>query len=208
MVSRAQSRRAGIPPRYNIAPSQDVPVVRLDPDQARELVLMRWGLVPSWAEDPKSGYRTINARAETVDRSPAFRAAFRKRRCLVPATGYFEWLTAADGGKQPYRFVPKAGGLFAFAGLWERWDKGAEPLDSFTIIVTDGNELARAIHDRMPAILDPEHYAAWLEAKETTIPMALLRPYPAGRMRSYPVSKRVNAPKNDDAELIAPLAAS
>ena len=177
------------PPRYNIAPTQDVPVVRLDKNGERELVMLRWGLIPWFSADPKVGYSTINARAETVDSKPAFRQAFQKRRCLVPATGYFEW-KATEGGKQPYRFVPKDGGLFAFAGLWEFWKKGAEQIVSFSIIVTEGNEVAREIHDRMPAILDPEHHDAWLTAEPTNA-KALLRPYPAASMRMYAVSKRV-----------------
>ncbi|TVR96459.1 MAG: SOS response-associated peptidase [Rhodospirillales bacterium] len=193
------------PPRYNIAPSQEAPVVRLDADGDRELTMLRWGLVPFWAEDLKIGYRTINARAETVHQKPAFRSAFRRRRCLVPATGYFEW-QATGSGKQPWRFVPAEGPLFAFAGLWERWEKSDAPVESFTIIVTDANDLARPVHDRMPVILDPGDHDAWLMCNDTDAARALLKPYSVERMRAYRVSRRIGNPRNDDAGLIEPAA--
>ncbi len=142
-----------LPPRYNIAPTQDAAVVRPGPEgEARELAMLRWGLVPSWSEGP-SAYSMINARAETVATKPAFRAAFRHRRCLVPADGFYEW-QRVDGGKQPYLVELASGEPFAFAGLWEHWE-GGDVIESFTIIVTEANELLRPIHERMPVILDP-----------------------------------------------------
>lgn len=202
-----QFRRAlrNLPPRYNIAPTQDAPVVRLSADGERELAMLRWGLVPSWSQDPKSGYSTINARAETVAEKPAFRSAFKSRRCLVPADGFYEW-QKVDTRKQPYRIAMKDDGLFAFAGLWERWEKG-ETIESFTIIVTQANDLLKPIHDRMPVILDPLDYEPWLDTG--TSPAAaqkLLRPFPSDAMRAYPVSTRVNSPRNDDASVIEALA--
>jgi putative SOS response-associated peptidase YedK len=193
-----------LPPRYNAAPTQRLPVVRRDREGKGELALLRWGLVPSWANEPEIGYRMINARAESVADRPAYRAAFRRRRCLVPADGFYEW-QRRSGRKQPYRVTMKDGGLFAFAGLWERWNGGDEPLETFTIIVTGANDLIRGIHERMPVIIDPADYEAWLEAVDTTIPMALLQPYPAEKMRAYPVGPRVNSPKNDDPQVIAEM---
>lgn len=199
---------ANLPPRYNIAPTQDAPVVRPSEGGAgRELVLLRWGLVPSWSQGPDSSYRMINARAETVHAKPAFRAAFRARRCLVPASGFFEW-RGGKGGKQPYHIGLADGGPFAMAGLWEHWAReGAEAIESFAIIVTDANALLRPIHDRMPVIVDPADYALWLEggAEAAARARELLRPYPAEALTAYPVSPRVNTPRNDDAECIAPL---
>jgi putative SOS response-associated peptidase YedK len=203
-----------LPPHYNAAPTQQLPVVRRDRSGARELVQLRWGLIPAWAKDPKIGYSMINAKAETVDEAPAYRAAFRSRRCLVPVDGFYEW---RQQGKErlPYRFTLEDGGLFALAGLWERWsprrprpgqqsDSGqGSPIESFTIVVTEANDVVRRIHDRMPVIIDPADYDAWLDAADTTIPMALLQSYSAAKMRCYPVSRRVNSAKNDDPEVMA-----
>jgi putative SOS response-associated peptidase YedK len=193
-------------PRYNIAPTQMVPVVRLDANSNRELAMLRWGLIPSWAKDDKIAYSTINARAETVHEKPAFRAAFRKRRCLVPADGFYEWQATA-GDKQPWLFTMKDGAPFAMAGLWERWEKGSEPIETFTIIVTQANAFVRQFHDRMPVILHPDTWDAWLVSPDTTLPMAMLEPFRGDKMTAYRVSKRVNSPKNDDANLIAPIGA-
>src|SRR5262245_9289952 len=203
-----------LPPHYNAAPTQELPVVRRDRTGARELVQLRWGLIPVWAKDQKIGYSMINAKAETVAEAPAYRAAFQWRRCLVATDGFYEWRQEGKQ-KQPYRFTLTDGGLFAFAGLWERWRKprprhgqaadaggGGAAIDTFTIIVTEANDLVRRVHDRMPVIIDPADYDAWLDSADTTIPMALLQPYPAERMRSYPVSQRVNSPKNDDPDVI------
>lgn len=192
-----------LPPQYNVAPSQAAPVVRLDAQGRRELAMLRWGLIPSWAKDPKIAYSMFNARAETVHEKPAFRAAFRKRRCLIPADGFYEW-QSIGGAKQPWRITMKDGAPFAMAGLWERWEKGDMPVETFAIIVTSGNAVTRPIHDRMPVILHPDTWEAWLSSPDTTIPMALLQPYPAGEMTAYRVSRKVNNAKNDTADLIAP----
>jgi putative SOS response-associated peptidase YedK len=149
---------ADLAPRYNIAPTQDVAVVRLNPStEKRELSMLRWGLIPFWAEDPKVGYSTINARAETVATKPSFREAFKKRRCLVVADGFYEW-QRTDGQKQPYLIHLKDNSPFAFAGLWERWRKGEQAIESCSIIVTEPNAVLEPIHDRMPVILSPEDY--------------------------------------------------
>ncbi len=197
-----------LPARYNIAPTQEAPVVRRrGPGAARELALLRWGLVPSWADGPRTGYRMINARAETVARKPAFRAAFRRRRCLVPADGFYEW-RAEGKRKQPYRVAFEDGAPFAFAGLWERW-RGADggEIESFAIVVTDANALLRPIHDRMPVILAPDDHEAWLTGEDGDALSGLLRPHPGTGMIVYPVSPRVNDPRNDDRVCVEPLAA-
>lgn len=199
-------------PRYNIAPTQDAPVVGLRKDgAARGLAMLRWGLVPFWSEGPDSRYSMINARAESVRSKPAFRAAFKERRCLVPADGFYEWKARGSGQKkQPHRIVRQDGEPFAFAGLWEHWEPkeggDEEPIRSFTIIVTDANELLKPIHERMPVILAPEDYGRWLSG-EPDDAEELLQPFPPGKLRVYPVSTRVNAPKNDDPECIEPLEA-
>ncbi len=195
-----------LPPRYNIAPTQDAAVVRRPREgEGRELAMLRWGLVPPWSEGPDSGYSMINARAETIATKSAFRSAFRHRRCLVPADGFFEW-QKVDGRKQPYLVELSDGEPFAFAGLWEHWEGlGGDVIDSFTIIVTEANELLRPIHDRMPVILDPPDYDLWLEGGPAVARAAhdLLQPYPAERMVAHPVSRRVNNPRHDDPECIA-----
>lgn len=191
------------PPGYNCAPTQSLPVVRLGP-QGRELVLMRWGLVPAWSDGPQGlKMSTFNARAETVAVKPAFRDAFRRRRCLVAADGFYEWRTEGKR-KQPIRFTLKDGRPFALAGLWERWQRGgAEAVESFTVIITDANGLVKPIHDRMPVILPESAWAAWLDPA-TPDPGALLRPYPAEEMSATPVSPRLNDARNNDAECLDP----
>jgi putative SOS response-associated peptidase YedK len=161
-------------------------------------------LVPSWAEDPKIGYSTINARAETVATKPAFREAFRKRHCLVPTDGFYEWAKVPDG-KQPYRITMKDGVPFAMAGLWEWWRRGEQRIESFTIIVTAANKLCRSIHDRVPVILHPDTWETWLTTKDAETASALLQPYPASLMTMYPVRKRVGNVKNDDPQLVLPV---
>lgn len=197
--------RPNLPPRYNIAPSQDVPVVRLKRDRSgRELAMVRWGLVPSWADDPKIGYRLINARAESVAKKPAFRDAFKKRRCLVPANGFYEW-EKRDGGKQPWLIRAKGGALLAFAGLWEIWrPPDGEPLQSCTIVTCAPNALAGRFHNRMPVILDAADHERWLSG-EPEEASTLLGPCPDDRLEAWPVSPQVNSPKHDDANLITPL---
>lgn len=192
--------------RYNIAPSQDAPVVRSDGAQ-RELALLRWGLIPHWAKDMKIGYHTINARAESVARKPAFRDAFRHRRCLVPATGFYEWKATASG-KQPYNIRIGEGRLFAFAGLWEQWRRAAgAAVESFTIIVTEANKTVLPLHDRMPVILHPRDYEAWLDPtlQDPALLQPLLQPCPASWLNYYPVSRRLNSPACEDAECAAPI---
>ena len=193
-------------PRYNIAPSQTVPVVRNE-GSGRHLALHRWGLVPAWAKDPKTGYRMINARAETVAEKPAFRTAFRRRRCLIPATGFYEW-KAVQGGKQPYHIRISEGRLFAFAGLWERWtNPEGGILESCTIIVTSANEAVSPIHDRMPVIPDPADYVLWLDpdVDDPVELLPLLRPCPAHWLESYPVTKAMGNPGYDGPECIEPI---
>ena len=185
-------------PRYNIAPGQDVPLVR-DGSNGRELVLARWGLVPHWSKESKTKYSTINARAETVAEKPTYRDSFKRRRCLIPATGFYEW-TRDGKQKIPQHIQLTGGGLFAFAGLWDRWEKQGETFDSCSIIVTDANEAVRPVHDRMPVILNHAYYNAWLNPTHSNRAQlqSMLVPY-AGSIDVYPVSKRVNSPKNDDA---------
>ena len=185
---------ADFKPRYNIAPSYHLPVVRKG-DGGRELALCQWGFVPHWMKsEPKT--RPINARAETVAEKPFFRSAFRHHRCLVPANGYYEWKKEGRG-KQPWFIHPKDQALFAFAGLWDRWTGADGVLDTFTIITTSANPSTASIHDRMPVILPPGQYDTWLEAGGKD----LLRPY-AGEMEAWPVSREVNTPANDHPHLL------
>jgi putative SOS response-associated peptidase YedK len=190
-------------PRFNLAPTQRIVVIPTR-DMQREARRMRWGLIPRWAKDAAMGARLINARCEGIDTKPAFREAFKQRRCLIPADGFYEWLQTARG-KQPYRIVLASGGLFAFAGLWERWrDPQGEAVDSCCIITCEPNELTAKFHNRMPVIIAPEDYETWLTATSAQA-LALLRPYPPDAMRAYPVSMRVNHPGNDTPELVDPL---
>lgn len=192
-------------PRYNIAPTQHVPALRqLGGDT--HLSLMRFGLVPHWADSPKTGYSLINARAETIGQKPAFRQAFRRRRCLIPATGFYEW-QAAGKSKQPWFLRVKDSEIFALAGLWEHWEGQDVVIDSFSIVVTEANEFVRPIHDRMPVILAPEDYESWLDPgnQDTHSLQQALRPWPAERMEGWPVSRRVNRPTNDGPELVQPI---
>ncbi len=193
-------------PRYNIAPMQLVPIVRVNAHGERELVHVRWGLVPRWAKDPSIGSRMINARGETVKDKPAFRTAYRRHRVLLPANGFYEWMARA-GGKQPMLVAMRDGAPFAFAGLAERWlPPDGEPLDTCTILTTDANALLRPVHDRMPVIVAPGDYARWLDPSLAD-PADLIRPYPDEAMRVDPVSTRVNSVKFDDPTLIEPVAA-
>ena len=188
-----------LPPRYNIAPTQDAPVVRLDKEGRRELILMRWGLVPLWAKDLSIGARCINARADSVAEKPAFRDAFERRRCLVPTDGFFEWEKKGKV-KQPWRIGPAEDGLMALAGVWERWrapDGGV--VRSYAVVTTEANELVRPLHDRMPVVVPPEGFSDWLGPETPAERLKeIMRPYPAERMRAFPVSRRVNDVRNDD----------
>jgi putative SOS response-associated peptidase YedK len=193
-----------LPPRYNIAPTQDVAAVRLaGPARRPVFALFRWGLIPSWAKDVSVGSRMINARAETVTEKPAFRDAFRRRRCLIPADGFYEWENRADGTKQPWRITLEGGVPFAFAGLWEHWTgaDGSE-IESCAIVTTVAAESIARIHERMPVMLDPAAFAAWLGGTAAEA-QALLHPY-RGALASYPVGSRVNSVRNDDASLLDP----
>ncbi|MFH0342280.1 MAG: SOS response-associated peptidase [Chromatiales bacterium] len=190
-------------PSYNVAPSESVLVARNGEGGGRELALLHWGLIPYWSKGPKTPYSTINARAETVHTKPAFQHAIRRRRCLIGSDGYYEWKKLGRT-RQPYFIRLKDAAPFAFAGLWEHWERGEERIDSCSIIVTDAAETLRDIHDRMPVILSPEHYNTWMDP-ELADPVRLkplLAPYPSERMEAYPVSTRVNSPKNDHADLI------
>jgi putative SOS response-associated peptidase YedK len=193
-------------PRYNIAPSQDIPVIRA-PAGIRECVFTRWGLVPAWSKEPRAEYSTINARAETVATKPTFRDAFRRRRCLVVASGFFEWTRAEGKAKTPYFIRLQAPGPFAFAGLWERWEKDGQMLETSNILVTDANDLMRPLHDRMPVILARGDYGLWLDPGigDPARLLPLLKPYPAEQMQAYPVSTAVNSVRNEGESLIRPL---
>ncbi|KAA6187905.1 SOS response-associated peptidase [Thiohalocapsa marina] len=202
-------RVCAVDPRYNVAPTQPVLAVRAEQTGAsrRELIQLRWGLVPAWSKGQDHRYSMINARAESVADKPAYRNAFRQRRCLIPADGFYEWQTGADG-KQPF-LIRRADGLpFAMAGLWEHW-QGPEGrvIDSCTIVVTDANALLAPIHDRMPVILDPTDYGLWLNPgiQDRQRLQALLQPVDPNGWIAYPVSRAVNSPANDAPSLLDPL---
>jgi putative SOS response-associated peptidase YedK len=193
-------------PRYNVAPTQDVPAVRAAEEGARRFAMLHWGLVPKWAKERAIGNRMINARAETLAEKPSFRDAFRKRRCLVLTDGWYEW-QVAPGGKQPWFIRMKDARPFAFAGLWERWKDPANGslLESCTIVTTGAAASIRRIHDRMPAVLAESDWDRWLDTafSDTESLSELLRPYDAGELEAWPVSREVNAPRNQGAGLIA-----
>ncbi len=214
-VARSFATTGPVPnsrPRYNVAPTDQVAVVRFNPEtKQRTLDTLRWGFVPLWAKDVKIGATMINAKAETVAEKPAFREAFKSRRCLIPADGFYEWAKLDAKTKQPYAIVMKDRSLFGFAGLWERWkDKASgEVVRSFTIITTTSNEVCAPIHDRMPVIVDPANYGKWL-GEEPTDPMRLLmilKPSPAEQMERYGVGAAVGNVKNDEPGLLVPIAA-
>ncbi len=193
-------------PRYNIAPTQESAVVRQTGDR-RVLLPLRWGLVPYWAAEPGIGNRMINARSESAAEKPAFRSSLRRRRCLVPADGFYEW-RRTPAGKQPYLIRLVTGEPFAFAGLWDRWvPHEGEPIESFTILTTRPNELMAKVHDRMPVILPPRHHGPWLDPRERRPERLepLLQPFPTAEMTAFPVATIVNRPVNDVAECILPL---
>jgi putative SOS response-associated peptidase YedK len=196
--------RSSVPelqPRYNVAPSQPVAVVRATPE-GRELALLKWGLVPSWTRDKKLA--PINAMAETAAEKPFFRSAMQKRRCLVPADGWYEWQPTGGKKKQPYFFWAKDGRPLAFAGLWESWEHEGELLDNCAILTTDANEVAAPAHNRMPVLIPPDSYARWLEMANQDVASLqdLLRPYPTETPFARPVSTLVNNPRNDDSQCI------
>jgi putative SOS response-associated peptidase YedK len=194
-------------PRYNVAPSQVIAVVGLKPNGNRGLAMLKWGFVPHWSNDPKPKIAPINARAETLLDKPMFREAFQQKRCLIPADGFYEWAKTKPK-KTPYHIRLKGGGLFAFAGLWDVW-KGDnnERVGTCCIITTAANELVQPLHERMPVILRPDEYAAWLD-DETPMSQvqAMLRPYPAEEMEIVAVGPLVNSPKYDQPECVTPAA--
>lgn len=193
--------------RFNIAPTQDIAAVRLDDAGARELVMLRWGLIPSWAKDASMGNTTVNARADSVASKPAFRAAFKRRRCLIVADGFYEWQKSADSKhKQPY-YMTLENGLFGIAGLWEGWDGPDGRVESCTLITTDANSLMAPIHDRMPVILPRETWPLWLDTavQDADVLTGLLQPLPAERMRATPVSTLVNSSRNEHPDCIRPI---
>jgi putative SOS response-associated peptidase YedK len=198
------------PPRYNAAPTDSLAVVRFNPQTgARSLDLLRWGLVPLWAKDLSFGPKCINARSETVASNNIFKDAFERRRCLVPADGFYEWQKQGGKTTQPYAIVPAEAGIFAFAGLWERWKNPADGsiVRSFTIVTGRPNALCAPIHERMPVILPPPAWPGWLgetEASPAAL-LALLQPYPAERMHVYPVGPKVGNVRNDTPDLLDPL---
>jgi len=209
----AEAMSAGVPAfeigaTFNAAPQSFQPVVRSKRETGeREIVLMRWGLVPYWSKDQKIAYSTINAKAETIATSPAFREALRYRRCLVPADAFYEWQKLDAKTKQPYAIALKSGEIYAFAGLWERWkdEKTQAPLETFTIITTDPNELVEPLHNRMPVIIPRRDYERWLAPCEPDrLPIDLLRPYPVEEMTAWKVIAAVGNVRNDRPELIEP----
>ncbi len=196
------------PPRYNVAPTQPIPIVRLL-EGKRSYALARWGFLPAWVKDPRTFSLLINARGESVRDKPAFRNAMRRRRCLIPADGFYEW---SDGTpRRPYFVRPKAGGPIAFAGLWETWTgPNGEEVDTAAIVTTPANRLLAAVHDRMPAIVAPEAFDLWLDCAKVddTTAAALMVPAAEALLECYPVSNAVNRAANDSAELIAPAPAA
>lgn len=201
---------ATLEPRYNIAPSQSVPAVRMV-EGKRALALLQWGLVPFWSKEPSVRFQTINARSETAHSSPAFRTAFRYRRCLIPASGFFEW-QKREKEKQPYYIFRKDGKPLAFAGLWDRWESqdGSQALESCTILTTRANDLVTRLHDRMPVILEPADFDLWLDPEEhfTEKLSPLLRPAESSLLAMYPVSRYVNKTGNEGKKCIEPLEGS
>jgi putative SOS response-associated peptidase YedK len=192
-------------PSFNIAPQTFQPVVRLSPESGeREIVLMRWGLVPFWARDTRDGVKRINARAESIVTTASFREAIKKRRCLVPADAFYEWQKIGAKSKQAFAIGMLDGSQYGFAGLWESWkEENGTLLETFTIITTDPNEVMEPLHDRMPVIIEPKDYDRWLQPAEAqALPLDLLRPFPAKRMRAWKASSRVGNVRNDEESLL------
>ena len=198
-------------PRYNIAPTQLAPVV-IQEEGHRHVKLMKWGLIPFWAKDASIGSKMINARSETIQEKPAFKNAFRKRRCIVPVDGFYEW-KASGKKKVPYRVSMRDQGTFGFAGLWESWrsPEDGKTIETYTVITTQANSFMKDIHDRMPVILDQSQYSHWLDPEKQDLKQdledlqTLLQPFSPTRMQAHPVSKLVNSPSNDVAECILPI---
>ncbi len=197
------------PPRYNVAPTQPIPIVRLV-DGKRHFALVRWGLLPSWVKDPKTFTLLINARGESAAEKPAFRAAIKRRRCLIPADGFYEW-QAADERKRPFYVHAKSGAPLAFAGLWETWTgPNGEELETATIVTTRANRMLSPIHDRMPVIVPPEGFDLWLDGAkvDATTASALIAPAPETLLEAYEISTAVNRTANDNPKLLEPVGAA
>ena len=196
-------------PRYNIAPTQNVGIIRQDRERrVRKFSLVRWGLIPYWSKDPSIGHKMINARSETVADKPAFREAFKHRRCLILADGFYEW-SRTGKAKQPFHFGMQDDSLFAFAGIWDRWKDGSgNPVETCSILTTTPNSLLAVVHNRMPAILEPENYELWLDPgfKDGDALTEMLKPFNPALMKCYAVSTLVNAPANDNPECMAEVA--
>lgn len=200
------SNTPDLSPRYNIAPGQEILAIVAAGDTEHAAAYFRWGLVPSWADDARIGNRMINARAETVADKPAFRAAFRKRRCLIPATGFYEW-HKQDGGKQPYHIHRNDNRPFCFAGLWEHWEKAGSVIQSCAILTTNANSMMARIHDRMPVIVPTDAYDLWLDHQTADRDRLspVLQPHPSEFLVAEPISTHVNNPANDDPRCIKPI---
>ncbi|MDD2899822.1 MAG: SOS response-associated peptidase [Desulfuromonadaceae bacterium] len=194
-------------PRYNVAPTQDIPIVRQNPDGARSLTSVHWGLIPSWAKDLSIGNRMINARAETLAEKPAFRAAFKHRRCLVPASGYYEWQQLPDGRKQPYYIHPGNDAPLTLAGLWEQWHSPeGTVIESCTVITTSANKAIASIHERMPVILPQSAFNLWLDDHTQRDKLTELLVTPSNELLTLvPVSTMVNSPRHTGPECIKPV---
>jgi len=194
----------GLKSCYNITPSQDIPIIR-DTETGPEMVLAQWGLIPAWSKESRSRYSTINARVESVAEKPTYRASFKRKRCLIPADGFYEWKLIA-GNKVPHHIRMKNGGVFAFAGLWDHWEDDNDSLDSCVIITMPSNAVMRPIHERMPAIIAPAHYNLWIDSgmmgKQEI--MRCLTSAPSSQLSAYPVSTWVNSPKHNDERCIQP----
>ncbi|MBT9288634.1 SOS response-associated peptidase [Prosthecodimorpha staleyi] len=200
------AEQPNFPPRFNIAPTQPIAIVT-GPGAAPKFLLARWGFLPGWVADPKAFSLIINARAETAATKPSFRAAMRHRRCLVPASGFYEW-RRTPAGKQPFFIRPRHGGLTAFAGLWETWSsKDGSEIDTACILTVPANRAIAAIHDRMPAVVGPQHHAAWIDTMHVDVAeaMRLIAPVADDYFEAVPVSERVNKVVNDDERLLLPL---
>jgi len=196
------------PPRYNVAPTQPIAIVRIDRGK-RRFALTRWGLIPSWVKDPKQFALLINARAEGITQKASYRAAMQRRRCLVPADGFYEW-QKTPGGKRPFYIHARGAGPMAFAGLWETWmDATGGEIDTAAIVTCPANAMLAPIHDRMPVVLAPEKYDAWLDTEnvDAAAASALLKPAPEDMLQAYEISTRVNSVKNEGAELVEPAVA-
>jgi putative SOS response-associated peptidase YedK len=194
----------GLKPRYNIAPSQQVPIIR-DTETGREMIMARWGLVPHWSKEAKTRYSTINARIETVAEKPAYRTPFKYRRCLIPVDGFYEW-KVIDGRKAPNHIRMRDGDVFALAGLWDHWEGEGDSLESCSIIVMPASDVMKLLHERMPAIIAPAQYDLWMDPGVTdkTDIMGCLNPAPSSQLVTYPISPWVNSPGHDDERCIEP----